>query len=266
MRLFEQQHTEPRLPDAAADRERQFAVKQRLVEGQRCPLLAMRLPKLRPKRRRIYTHAHAGDLQRAVQHGVVKQDVTVQLPVVIVRRAPVMRFAVGKLAADLLDEYGAVFLCIEILALARRLAGVQADELLARDTADLAAERQRQHGVFRLHDRLRITDRLHDGARRPLKIGKRALFPCDDLLPVPLIHIDRMEIVERLVAANGVHVRIQSAPLAEAIPVQRIALPLCERVNDLRFRSDSRNVKRYGALIAVQIVVQTIRGIDEQRR
>ena len=177
-----------------------------------------------------------------------------------------MRFAVGKLAADLLDEYGAVLLCIEILALARRLAGVQADELLARDTADLAAERQRQHGVFRLHDRLRITDRLHDGARRPLKIGKRALFPCDDLLPVPLIHIDRMEIVERLVAANGVHVRIQSAPLAEAIPVQRIALPLCERMHHLGIQPCARRVKAYRPLHAVQVIVQTVRGIDEQRR
>ena len=40
-----------------------------------------------------YAHAHAGQLKRAAQHVVVEHDITVERPVVIVRRAAIMRLA-----------------------------------------------------------------------------------------------------------------------------------------------------------------------------
>ena len=97
------------LADAAADGLRQFAVQQRLLEGQLRALLAAADFQLAAQGVRIHADAHGGDLQGDVQQRIVEQDVAVQVPVIIVRGTAVMRFPAAQGAAHLHQEYGAVF-------------------------------------------------------------------------------------------------------------------------------------------------------------
>ena len=76
-----------------------------------------------------------------------------------------------------------------------------------------------------------------------------------------------MQIVKLvLIAADGVHVRIQSLAGEEAVALECKALPLRQRLHDLRLCLRAQDIERYRALIAVEVVVQTGLFIDEQRR
>ena len=89
----------------------------------------------------------------------------------------------------------------------------------------------------------------------------------DDLFPVPLVHIDGVQIVQNvLVAPDGVHVGIQPLSGIEVIAIQRHALPLGQRLHDLRFTAGVQDVERDRALIAVEVVVQAGGLFHKQRR
>ena len=110
----------------------------------------------------------------------------------------------------------------------------------------------------------RITDGADDGADDELQILDGTGLAGDDLPPVPLIHVNGVDVVQLLVAADGVHVGIESMAYGEAVPLEGQALPLRQGVDHLGLLADGGDVKGNGALIAVQIIVQT-RGIrDEQ--
>ena len=47
----------------------------------------------------------------------------------------------------------------------------------------------------------------------------------DDLFRVPLIHIDRVEVVKRFIPPDSVHICIQSLAGVESVAMERIALP-----------------------------------------
>ena len=96
-----------------------------------------------------------------------------------------------------------------------------------------------------------ICDGFYDLTDRFLQIWDRALFGGDDLFPVPLVHIYGVKIVEfRLIAPDRVHIGVKAVSGEEIIAVQRHALPLRQRMNDLRFRSRCGNGKTDRALRA----------------
>ena len=76
-----------------------------------------------------------------------------------------------------------------------------------------------------------------------------------------------MQIVEHiLVAADGVHVGIKALAGIEIIAVERHALPLGERLDDLRLLASLGNIEQNRALVAVEIVVQAAGLFQKQRR
>ena len=56
----------------------------------------------------------------------------------------------------------------------------------------------------------------------------------DDLLPVPLVDVDGVEVVHLLVAADGVHVGEEALAGVELVALQRQPLPLGQRMHHLR--------------------------------
>ena len=52
-----------------------------------------------------------------------------------------------------------------------------------------------------------------------------------------------MEVVHDLVAADGVHVGDQTLAGAEAVARKGIALPFCQRMDDLRFHTDVGDIE-----------------------
>ena len=96
-----QQHAETALSDAAADGEGELASEQRLMEGELAPLLAASDLQLPVEGFGTDADAHAGELEGTAEHLVVEQYIAVEVPVVVVRSASVVRLAALQGSADL---------------------------------------------------------------------------------------------------------------------------------------------------------------------
>jgi hypothetical protein len=93
MCLSKEEHTDSGLSNAASDGVRKLLVKNSLLERKLCALGAACLLKLALKGILINTDTHAGELKSDVQNRIVYDDVSVELPVIIVRGAAVVLVA-----------------------------------------------------------------------------------------------------------------------------------------------------------------------------
>jgi hypothetical protein len=66
-----------------------------------------------------------------------------------------------------------------------------------------------------------------------------------------------VDVVQFLIATDGVHVGIQTLAGLESIGTQGITLPFCQRVDDLHIAAHIFNVKLYGTLYTAEVVVKT---------
>ena len=66
-----------------------------------------------------------------------------------------------------------------------------------------------------------------------------------------------MDVVDFLVAADGVHIGVKAPALVESVPLESETLPLREGVDDLRLGPDGRDVEGDGSFVPVEIVVET---------
>ena len=73
-----------------------------------------------------------------------------------------------------------------------------------------------------------------------------------------------MQVVQLLVAADGVHIGHNALTGAEAVLVQGVALPLSQTVDDLGLFVQAGHIERNGALDAVQVIVQAAALHDKQ--
>ena len=93
MRFSEIIHTDTGLSDTAAYCVGKLFVQQRFLERQLRALFAACDLKLALKLILIYADAHGRELQPHVEHRIIYDDISVQFPVVIVRRTAVMFLA-----------------------------------------------------------------------------------------------------------------------------------------------------------------------------
>ena len=113
---------------------------------------------------------------------------------------------------------------------------------------------------------IEVLKRQIDALDRRLEIRLCTFFLLDRLLPVPLVDVDRMQVVEFLVAADGVHIGVNTVPRADPVAADRHALPLSQRLHNFRlmlFHIKNRKINR--SFHAVQVVVQTALGQYDQR-
>ena len=92
-----------------------------------------------------------------------------------------------------------------------------------------------------------------------------SVFPADDPFPVPLVHIDGMDIVGDLIPADRDHVGIETFADLKAVFFQSVAFPLGQRLNDFTGPSVLEYIEGYGALYTVEVVIQTGCRIDKKR-
>jgi len=203
--LVEVEKAEPGLADAAADRVGQRGVEDPAVEVEMGALGHAGLVELGAHGDFIDADAHGGDLEGAVQGRVIEQDVAIELPVVIVGGAAVVRLAVGQPIADLEDENGLVAPADGILARFRRQVRIEVEELLRCDEGDIVRQLALKRRVIAdqvvLDPAQAGEDLAHDGFERVAV----AVFAADDLLPVPLADVDRKQVVELFIAPDGLH-------------------------------------------------------------
>ena len=265
MRRADQQHAETALADAAAHRQRQLARKQHPVEGERAAVIAAGDGQLRVERLGIDADAHGGDLEGVTEDVIPVEDIAVEFPVVIVGRAAIVLDAGLQHLADLHHEDDALLLADLVFALLGRQVGVEILQLLRGDKEDLAAKLGTQGGEGDVQRVARLADGADDVAHGALEIVNVAVLGGDDLLPVPLVHVDGVEVIDLFVAADGVHIGKQTLADVELIALERETLPLGQRLHHLRIRTNVGNVKSDRTLHAVQVVVQTGVFLHEQR-
>ena len=170
-------------------------------------------------------------------------------------------------STDLHQEGGAVLLYKGVLALLRGQVRVLVLQLLGGDKGHVGGVQGQilqlgEHGV-QVH--LGGADGRHDGAHHVLQVGLAAVLLADDLLPVPLVHINGVEVVQLLVPADGVHVAVQALAHPEAVVLQGLTLPLCQRLHHLCLNAAVPDVKGDLAFHAVQVVVQAGGSLQKQR-
>ena len=75
-----------------------------------------------------------------------------------------------------------------------------------------------------------------------------------------------MKIVQLLITADCIHIRIETFTLMEAVNAKCHALPFCEGMNYHGIFSRILDVKAHRALNAVQVIVESCLRIYEKRR
>ena len=129
--------------------------------------------------------------------------------------------------------------------------------------------RQLGHDLRELHVEfvLRDLDGLVDPPDGLFQESQVAVFRSDDLLPVPLVDIDGMDVVEVLVGPQGVHVGVDAATGPDAELGQLDAFPFGQGVNDFGFPLvHAPDREGDGALHAVEVVVEAGPGEDDHGR
>ena len=217
MTFAEKEHAEPRLTYAAAYRERELVFHESFVEREGKPLgLSFQL-ELSDERFFVHAYAHGRDLESPVQHGVIQHDVAVERPVVVVGSSAVVLFAAFQSAAYLHKEHRAAFSDERGLSFGRGQVGIHILELLGGHESDLVGERSRLFAEVSLkcvHALFECFVYLFDGRFEVLFVS---VLAGNDLFPVPLVYIKRVEIVADFVAAYRVHVGIETALRLESV-------------------------------------------------
>ena len=80
----------------------------------------------------------------------------------------------------------------------------------------------------------------------------------DYLLPIPLIHIDGMNVIKFLIRSQGIHICIDTSSRSKIHLSQLHPLPFCKRMHHLRLTgSHILNRKGHRPLDTVQIVIKS---------
>ena len=178
-----------------------------------------------------------------------------------------MTRAVGEGAADAANEDGAVASGSLTLALLGGEVGEFGAELFGVHECDLSGQRGRDVWEGAVRHGLGGQQGAVDAADDVREELHRAILRADGALPVPLIDVERVDVVQLFVGADGVHIRVESVASRDAISSQLHALPFGQRVHHLGTSvAHIFDGERYGALHAVEVVVQARIGKDEEGR
>ena len=203
------------------------------------------------------------------------QDVAVQAsqpvlghcrPVVVVGSATVVLLAVRQPSTDANHEHRSPLLADGILTFLRRQSRVALQQFLGMDKVNLLRQKRLQLLVRLAHQILRTTYGGIDAPHHVLQECQRAVLTTYHRLPVPLVHIQRMQVIQFLVGTNGVHVRIDAVAALHLLLSQCQSLPFRQRVHHLSpCVTHILDGERHRTLHAVQVVVDAQSLQHEQR-
>lgn len=95
-----------------------------------------------------------------------------------------------------------------------------------------------------------------DATHDILQEGHLALLTGDDSFPVPLVNIQRMEVVQLLIGSDGIHVGINAKAWFNMVFGQRESLPFSQRMNNFCLGvTQVLDGERHRALHAIEVIV-----------
>ena len=274
MGCSEHVHAQTGLTDAAAEGLREFASQQGFVERELSAFHAPADFQLTQQGFGVNANAHRGQFVGGFQNRVPDDDVAVESdsavgtrgrPVVVVRSAAVVNRAVRQSAADADDENRPVFLAVFRLTLFGRQGRILFVHLFGCNKRNLFRQKRRNNRELGA-DRLFACDdagvNLLDGRLEGFDV---AFFRKDDLAPVPLVNVERMDIIQIFVGTNGVHVGVQTFAGFESVTFQSVTFPFRQRLDDFNRLMRALDVKSDRHFDAVQIVVKSRAASNEKR-
>ena len=113
-------------------------------------------------------------------------------------------------------------------------------------------------GKLLVYHHLHLTHRIIYLLNGSFEVVKVAVFGAYGLFPVPLVHIERVEVVKILAGADSVHVGIKAVARSYVIGGQLGPLPFGQRVYHLSLPSaHTCDIKRYRLFHTVKVVIET---------
>ena len=135
------------------------------------------------------------------------------------------------------------------------------------DEVDFLGQTRFDLGERLISEVFRTADGCIDAAHHILEEGDFTLLGCDDGLPVPLVDIERVEVVQFLVGAYSVHVGIDAVARFDVVLGQRETLPFGQRVHHLGLGvTQVLDGECHGSLHSVEVVVDAETFQHKQRR
>ena len=177
-----------------------------------------------------------------------------------------MAFAGTKYIANLHDEYSFVFFYNGVFSFLWCQVRISVFQFLRSDKCNFSAQFCFDARIFFLQHFQCVADADHNALYSEFQFLNIAFFRCDDFFPIPLVNINRMEIIQGFITANRIHIGIQTFAGTEVVTVKSHSFPFCQRVYYFSSYAGSRHFKADGTFYAVEVVVQSCGRINEQRR
>ena len=152
-----------------------------------------------------------------------------------------------QLASDLGDEHRAVLFGDLVLSLLRGKLGVHILKLLRGDEEYMLGQETVDELILLRYVYLGVVEGAVDVSYRALEVIKGAILLGDDLLPVPLVNVDGVDVIRLLVASYRAHIGIKALALFKAVAFKCHTLPLCKALHDLKALA-GEDIKANGAL------------------
>ena len=216
----------------------------------------------------IHTDAHGRKLYRAVQYVVPNQQVAVQAResgvrvdgtvVIVVRGTVIVLLTVAQFASDTDDEYGTIFLGDGMLPFLRSKVRILLHQFFRMDKVDVVREERLDLRIHFAHHVFRTAHGRVDTGNDLLQEIHGPLFGGDGAFPVPLVHVERVQVAQFLVGTDGVHIGIDTIARADAVFCQGQTFPLRQGVNHFGLCiAQILDRERNGTFHPVQVVVYT---------
>ncbi|CDC71191.1 unknown [Oscillibacter sp. CAG:155] len=234
------------------------------MEGEFPAVITAPLRQLTVQRRGIHPDSHGGELKAAFQNRVPHENVTVEIPVVIVRGTAVMGLTRSELLANLHQEHGVMLPADRSLPLVGGQVREPVFQLLRGDEVDFPVrdKGENREGIPQCSSG--VADGTHNVPHGVLKIPHVAVGRVNMFFPVPLIHVNGVEVVHLFIPADGVHIGIKAGAGLELITLEGQTLPLGQRVYHLPLGAHIGDVEGDRALHTVQVIVQTGLAVHEK--
>ena len=140
MSSADHQHAKTALADTAAHRQWQITCQKHAVKRKTASIITARERELTVKRFWIDADAHGGNLDCAAENFIPIQDIAVEFPIIIVRRAAIMFVAGAERFTNLHQEYYTMLAANLVFALLRRQIRVKILQFLGCDEIYVSRE------------------------------------------------------------------------------------------------------------------------------
>ena len=178
-----------------------------------------------------------------------------------------MFFAVGQFAADADHEDRPVFAGRFRLAFPRRQRRIHFQQVFALDEPDGLRKDRRDVRIDLIHFAFHAANYTVNFSNDLFQEIEVALFGRHGAFPIPLIHVDRMQVIQLFVGADGVHVGIKTVTGSDAVSSEFHSFPLGQRMHHLGAAfTHIFDRERNRPFDAVQVVVDSRPGQHEKRR